>query len=188
MKTEILKKFQSEVARQCRFAIFAFQDLEQAIQAEYKDSDRIWYYIQALLIAAANVSKLLYLPENKGFSKKKPKNDFAERKKLLRESLDVSNDSILLTKGIRDIRNHFEHFDERLDTWAASENHSIVDSCIGDSSVYEFYGMFDKKQCFRILNYSDWELIFQGDFYNLKNIIDAIKQLESVAQAKSSQS
>jgi len=57
METRILRIFQREVERQCRFALIAVQDLNQALQTV--DMDRIWYSVQAFLVAAGNVSKLL---------------------------------------------------------------------------------------------------------------------------------
>jgi hypothetical protein len=57
MEKIVLRIFQKEVERQCRFALIAIQDLEQALQVG--DLDRLWYSVQAFLIAVANISKLL---------------------------------------------------------------------------------------------------------------------------------
>lgn len=187
MKPIIIKCLQVEVARQCQFAILAFQDLEQAIQSENRSMERVWFSVQALLIAAANVSKTLYSPpkqNNKGFaeindngSKKK---ELAEIKKALRENLGVAENSILISKEITDIRNVFEHFDERLYRWATlSKRHNIVDSCIGDISSLK--GM-EPEDYLRNLDTRTWELTFQGKVYNLKTIIEAIHDLHAVAK------
>jgi len=58
MEKIVLRIFQKEVKRQCRFALIAIQDLEQALQVG--DLDRLWYSVQAFLIAVANISKLLW--------------------------------------------------------------------------------------------------------------------------------
>jgi hypothetical protein len=47
-----------EVERQCRFAIIAAADLDAALAV--LDRDHIWYSVQAFLVAAGNVSKLLW--------------------------------------------------------------------------------------------------------------------------------
>jgi hypothetical protein len=189
VKPTILKRLQAEVARQCQFAILAFQDLEQAIQSETLSIERVWFSVQALLIAAANVSKTLYSPpkqNNKGFagindngSKKK---ELAEIKKALRENLGVAENSILISKEVTGIRNAFEHFDERLYSWATlSKRHNIVDSCIGDISIFEG---IDPNDYLRNLNPNTWELTFQGKVYNLKTIIEAIHDLHTVAKTQ----
>lgn len=182
MKSLILKRLQAEVARQCQFAIWAFQDLEQAIQPENLSRERIWFSVQALLVAAANVSKTLYSPpkqSKKGFaeiSDNAPKGkELAEIKKALRENLGVAENSILISKEVTGIRNVFEHFDERLYTWATlSKRHNMVDSCIGDMSSIEG---IDPNDYLRNLNPNTWELTFQGKAYNLKTIIEAIQDL-----------
>ena len=63
MNPRLLSAFQCEVVNQCQFAIMAIKDLENAV----KDMNhvtrpvadgmtRIWYSIQAFLIAAGNLS------------------------------------------------------------------------------------------------------------------------------------
>lgn len=114
MEAMVLRIFQREVERQCKFAIIAVEDLSQALQIG--DMDRIWYSIQAILVAAGNVSKLLW----------PPKPLLPERGAELRASLSVDDDSPLEP---RTFRNHFEHFDERLEQWAtSSERRNFADS------------------------------------------------------------
>ena len=102
METAFLRIFQREVERQCKFGLIATNDLVKALQAP--DIDRIWYSVQALLSAAGNVSKLLW--------PFKPL--LSERGVELRASLSVGEHSLLRP---RTFRNHFEHFDERLEKW-----------------------------------------------------------------------
>ncbi len=101
----VLRIFQSEVALQCRFAISAAHELEAALVMGSKDD--IWKHLQTILVASANLSKMFW-----GSRGKKE----AERAEL-RESLQVEDNS-----PIRDVRlrNDFEHFDERVEKWAAN--------------------------------------------------------------------
>lgn len=117
MDKTLLRIFQREVERQCKFSLIAVQDLEQSLKVN--DSDRIWYAVQALLVAAGNISKLLWPPmpltPNRG--------------EELRASLSVKDRSPLES---RTFRNHFEHFDERLEKWASSsKRRNFADSNVG---------------------------------------------------------
>src|SRR5947209_2090962 len=122
-ETKKLMAFLNEVSLQCRFAIIAGKDLarhyknmEQMVLSQqirehdyWLETDRFWYSVQALLVAVANVSKLLW-PEstNKRNSDKRNKEDAARLRKLL----EVSDTSPLKSKRMR---NRFEHFDEWLE-------------------------------------------------------------------------
>jgi hypothetical protein len=139
MEKMVLRIFQREVERQCRFALIAIQDLEQALNA--RDLDRLWYSVQAFLAAAGNVSKLLWGSNRSS----------AERRAELRASLSVSDDSPLRP---RIFRNHFEHFDERLEQWAtSSKRHNFADSNVGPPNMIvgidpeDFLRNFDTENC-----------------------------------------
>src|SRR5690606_41542207 len=71
--------------------------------AERSDRVEVWASIQSILVAAANVSKILWLAKAS-----------ATRGEHLRKLLDVPDDSFLQH---RTIRNHFEHYDERVEEW-----------------------------------------------------------------------
>ena len=121
METMVLRIFQREVERQCKFALIAAQDLNQALKVS--DMDSVWYSVQAFLVAAGNISKLLW----------PPKPLLPERGAELRASLSVSDDSPIEP---RTFRNHFKHFDERLEQWAtSSERHNFADSNVGLSGM-----------------------------------------------------
>jgi len=128
----LLRLFQSEVDLQCIFVRMAADDLEDAlkghdVQATTSpgnqsvivheiDNDRVWYCIQALLVAAANVAKLLWPQPDRVTSA-----DFPDRGKALRESLGGVGEFSQLHWNLRKLRNHLEHFDERLESWVMSE-------------------------------------------------------------------
>jgi hypothetical protein len=101
----VLEAFVRELDRQVRFGILAYADIAEAVRGGRPDEERFWYSIQGFLIAAGNVSKLLFPPVTK----------HAERGAHLRQLLHVEDDSPIAP---RVFRNHFEHFDERLENWA----------------------------------------------------------------------
>ena len=91
--------FIKEIVDQIRFIEIFAEQLNNK-----KNSDETWGYIQSILIAIANISKILW-PSNKRYSR---------RGDSLRSILGISNDNPI---SDRKIRNHFEHYDERIDEW-----------------------------------------------------------------------
>jgi hypothetical protein len=161
----ILKLFQLEVERQCKFSLIAAQDLVRA----HNDLDlyRFWYSVQALLLATANVSKLLWsgLPE--------------QTAEELRKSLSIENDSPLKS---RVFRNHFEHFGERLEKWALSdEDQNFIDSNIG---VPNMLGGTKQEDYLRNFDPTRCAITFWGETYELQPVIEAIRKLLVLVSAE----
>ena len=124
--------------------------------------DGIWYAIQAFLVAAGNISKLLW----------PPKPLLPERGAELRESLSIGDDSPLEP---RIFRNHFEHFDERLEQWAtSSERHNFADFNVGPPG--RIVGL-DPRDYLRNFNPTNLTINFRGDVYHIEPIIDSIQVL-----------
>src|ERR671917_111310 len=102
MKKLPLRLFQSEVERQCDFAVIALEDMEEA--KTNSDGKLFWYSVQNLLVAVGRISRLLWPPDSEA----------TENRAQLRESLDVEDNSPL---NALDFVEHFEHFDELLGEW-----------------------------------------------------------------------
>ncbi len=114
MNPIILQLFQYELLLQCKTLLIAADDLSRTLPSLNKwprsqpvsEVDRVWIALQSLLVAAANISKLLW------GSRGKREKQRAE----LRASIGITDSSPLRDV---DLRNDFEHFDERLETWFA---------------------------------------------------------------------
>jgi hypothetical protein len=79
----------------------------------------------------------------------------------------------------RTFRNHFEHFDERLEDWAmSSKRKNFVDSNVGPSGMISG---IDLEDYLRNFNTTKNAVTFRGDEYNLKPMIDAIVELHEKA-------
>jgi hypothetical protein len=90
----------------------------------------------------------------------------------LRQSLGVKDDSPLAP---RTFRNHFEHFDERLEVWAtSSKRKNFIDSNIGPPG---FLAGFDAEDFLRNLDTENMAVTFRGDAYNIKPVVAAIHDL-----------
>jgi len=87
---------------------------EQAADQLNRSSDtvEVWGSIQSILVSAANVSKILW-PARK---------QYMDRGKQLRELLGVDDDNML---SDRTFRNHFEHYDERIEDWFDCNKSSV---------------------------------------------------------------
>jgi hypothetical protein len=167
MDKVVLHIFQREVERQCRFALMAIEDLNKALQTN--NMDRIWYSIQSILVAAGNISKLLWPSAP----------HLPDRGTELRASLSVGMDSPLEP---RTFRNHFEHFDERLEIWAISSvRHNFVDSNVGPQGMIAGLEPSDFLRNFDTTNLA---VTFRGDLYHLQPIADAVGVLWQKARGE----
>jgi hypothetical protein len=167
MEKMLLRIFQREVERQTRFALISFSDLEEALSI--RDMDRIWYAVQGLLVAAGNVSKLLW----------PSRPSVPNRGEDLKQSLGVPDGSPLAP---RTFRNHFEHFDERLEQWAASsQRKNFADSNVGPTGMIS--GL-EPGDYLRNLDTAQRSVTFRGDTYPLKPLVEALRRLHVTAAAE----
>ncbi len=110
-----------------------------------------------------------------------PREKYRKRGKELRKSLGIEDNSPIQP---RNFRNHFEHFDERLEEWAkSSERHNFVDSNIVPSNMI---AGIDPKDYLRNFDPTTWALTFRGDKYELKPIIKAIYEFYSKVSTEAS--
>ena len=108
--------FIGEIVNQAKFADRAAEHLKTT--TDDADPVEIWGAIQSILIAAANVSKILWPPRKTS----------AVRGDTLRKLLDVDDRNPL---SDRSLRNHFEHYDERIENWFKGECSAVyIDSRI----------------------------------------------------------
>jgi len=134
---------------------------------------QLWIAIQNLLTAAANLSKALWGQGGK----------LAVEREPLRRSLGVLDESPL-----RDVamRNHFEHFDERLDRWwATSKSRNYMDLTMLQPGV-GVMGLLDDQDMFRVLDPAQSEVVFWGERFNLRAITQAAHELLPIVVAEAS--
>lgn len=145
-----------EIVIQIKFAKKAADRLDKA-----SDPIDVWSSIQSILIAGANVSKILWpakLRETRG--------------KQLRELLGVDDLNILSN---RTFRNHFEHYDERIEDWCKNKNSALYK----DLSINPFEPtLFSLPQVVhREYNSSEQTLTFRDESINLKLVLDALDEI-----------
>jgi hypothetical protein len=145
--------------------------------------DRFWFSVQSLLMAAANVSKLLWPTYRKG------EKLISERGEALRKSLAIGDEHSPLSD--RTLRNHFEHYDARLEHWAAtSEKRGLHDlgmrssgstSTPADSAKV---GIGDPGDQMRSFDADNNSIAFRGEVYQLQPIIDALADVRAKAKVE----
>lgn len=101
---------------------------EELRRASHDAGDQQWLALQSIVVSAANLSKLLWGSRGKAEALRAP----------LRASLEVGSDSCLRSP---DLRNDFEHFDERIERWfATSEKRDFFGRSIGQRDKFLYDG------------------------------------------------
>lgn len=102
MDDHLLRIFKLELQEQSEQALEAARQLDAA-----RTSVAVWSEIQSIISSAANAAKLLWGSQGPGKERER---------EPLRNVVGVSDNSALRS---RDVRNAFEHFDERFEAWYA---------------------------------------------------------------------
>jgi hypothetical protein len=164
MNDEDLTLYLWEIEEECRYAQRAWRE----IQSPDADVDtEPWYSIQAFLVAVANISKFLW-PTKKG--------DLTRGKKL-RKILTVHDTRPFKSRAMRD---SFEHFDERLDTWIALGKGVFYGRVSGTSKS----GRFSAHDNVRHFARDTGVLTLLGEEYNLRLIAGEVEKLYQQIRGK----
>lgn len=185
MDVMLLRVFQHQVLLQCKFIITAAKELDTGIQhhselffrafekpntdALRESQEAIFYALQNLLNAAADVSKALW---GKAGSKPADRQRYEARQQL-RDSIGIKDTSPLRTVTVR---NKFEHYDENLDKWwKQPRNHFMADLNIG-SKDRSIVGI-DEIDKFRHYDSATNIAIFWGVEFNIQDILVKLRLL-----------
>lgn len=149
-----------EIALQSQIAIRAFERLDMAIKNF--DNIEIWGAVQSILVSSGNVSKILW-----------PNKKYRLRGEQLRKYLQIDENNILAS---RVFRNHFEHFDERVEERFNDSPTGVYIDRQMNPSLNKF---FDNREpmCQRGYNTFNHTLIFNGEILDIKEVIHSLKNL-----------
>jgi hypothetical protein len=170
MDKRLLREFQDQVLLQCEYVLRAANELNSALAApDFESAKAAFYAIQNLLGAAANISKAFWGQQGK---------NLAPQRKPLRDSVGMADTSPLKTVGMR---NNFEHFDERLDTWwKDSKTHNLADLNIGPANMVPF----GTKEILRQFDPATTEVVFWSQRFNLQSVIDEVNRIVPLLRAE----
>jgi hypothetical protein len=169
--TFVLRIFQSEVALQCRIVLSACHNLNAALVLEAHEE--VWKHLQTILMGGANLSKMFW---------GSAKGSQAERTPL-RQSLGVNDDSPLHD---RQLRNDFEHFDERVEKWfAKSEERNYVGRTIGPPGM--IVGI-KGSELFRQFDPSTGRVAFWDHEVSVRDIYAEVQRILPLAETEARKS
>ena len=167
----VLGIFVDELINQCEFALMSWEYL-QACLMKIDDDKRIFCHIQAFLGAVANISKILETLDK-----------FTSRREELRKVLQIPKNSLVQN---RDFRNHFEHYNERLEKWVSSSKRKNISDMNISVGGFSAIPDLDPIDCMRNLDISrdreNLTLTFQGETYDLTMTMHAVKELHERAR------
>jgi len=147
------------------FVRMAKIDLKKCRTADTCGQDREYYYLQIILIALGNISKILWPKKN------------ANRGIELRTALNVKDDSALKDRGLRNL---FEHFDEKMDEWfKAADRHGFSDRNVGSTEGIIVPSAAERLRTF---NPKTWTLTCLGQEFRLAPAIQAAYELYEAIQ------
>jgi hypothetical protein len=157
--------FCREIVRQAKFGLMGIAQINEGLRTH--QNVLLWYGVQAALVAGGNVSKLLWPADARR----------RDRGNHLRSILKVGDDHFLAP---RHFRNHFEHFDERLEKWASeSERGNIVDDGVFAPGAIQG---IDTGDYLRNYDPSTNSVTFRGDSYDMQRLADSLSEVIRCAE------
>ena len=137
------------------------QRAAERLQASHNNFDHVevWCSIQSILVAAGNVSKILW-----------PSQKNKNRGERLRQMLKVNADNRL---SDRKFRNHFEHYDERIDDWFTNHPSAVYTDLSMNPSLRGFMATGDHRG----YNTFNNTLIFRGESLDLSEVLNALEEI-----------
>jgi hypothetical protein len=201
-----------EIASQCRFALNAVAGINAAM-TQLRSRNRglaqaglhaeVFRSVHSFLTHASNISRMLW-PQGGGAGGQRPSGWLAwlwgfvrpsetqqrsrrarlfrrTRGATLRQQLEIADGNHVLRS--RTLRDHLEHFDERLDDWAqTSPNRNYVQDSIGRWGK-DIVGI-DVRDTMRWFDPQEQSCFFRGDRIDLQQLATAISDLLPKAEAR----
>lgn len=156
----------SEILRQAENALASVQELNHFLRApDLPPADQVPGVLRAVddFLGDAARIRLMLWPTRRSAQ---------ERGEALRAALEVSDDHPLNNATLR---HHLEHFDERLDAWAAeSPNRIYIDHLLGPRNMI---GGVAEKDIIRQYVPEENVYIFRGEEFNIQELVTAVDDL-----------
>ena len=167
MDKSLVEVLLSEIKNQCEMVRTAVEGINNFQNEEDVPSRHLWFNVQGLLVATANISKILW-----NYSR-----DEIEEVSYLKGLLNLSDNSKIKS---RFFRNLFEHYDEYLIDWGSnSGSRSIATSNIMPKEMRLTFPV-PIENTFKTY-YSDINTVaFQNREYALQPVIDEIALILAV--------
>ncbi len=194
MDTFEKRVYVGEIKKQCEFSLAAIQYLNNALQQlnnrEIKSEERNFFHsevfrqMHSLLTHASNVSRMFWPPMPKqrknetdeDFEKRLVSIDKVVRGRVLKTEFEIDDSNPLKNRALRD---HLEHYDERLDHWRNNSTYkNIVSDTIGPPNAIVGPEATDMMRWF---DPTRNVFMFRGEEYDIQSIATATDNILSIA-------
>lgn len=176
MEQHFLNIYLTIIRQEMEFAKFAFDKYFSLKARAPIDNKELFYQIHQFLIHCANLHKILF-PKVRKKGSGSIKQIKKDRENDLRKIFN--NYPKMNFSYFREARNHFEHFDERIDSWILhSTRHNFVDMNISDVDIEKAIGGINKEDYFRNINIKNDAFFFAGKKYELSKMYNTILELQ----------
>jgi hypothetical protein len=164
----------NEIVTQCDWALGECNGMNGALAK--KETGTFFQTAYNFLQHAAAASRLLWPPGKTDRAKK--------RGASLRASLAITDTGIVAALKGRTLRDHYEHYDERIDDWAETSSHRIiVTDMIGPRSAIQGPSIGD-RDLMRVYDPATRMLWFRGELFDVQAIANAIVELRRLSVAR----
>lgn len=162
MELSLLRQFQLQILMQSQFMLIAAEQINEGLQKN--DITMTFYALQSFLNSSANIAKALWGQGGKRNLERQ----------ALRDSIGINDSSPL---KITQMRNNFEHFDERLEIWwKEAPNHNCVDlNIISRKHIIDLSG--SDLGWFRNFDPQTTTLTFWSEDFYVQELIDEVRRI-----------
>lgn len=178
--------FHGFLGRESAFAMVSVDEMKRMLEKVFgslppeenaKTVNTFWYSVDAFLMSTGNISKTFWPSP---WDENPIKDKIIERGRELREILGIENESMFSPK-YRTLRNHFEHFDERLDEWffESKKLPVLIDSGIMPYQTIEIFKGFFPSHVLRTFDQNSWILYYREDKLDFGKMIVDIQKLKA---------
>lgn len=174
---DFLAKIYLEQAKQeCERCFFSIDKMNAILRNEIKDN--FFQYAHDLIHHAAAVSRIFWPP---GGRNKQSTKRAHRRGQALRDMLSLQSGHAVQNRSLRD---HYEHFDERLDDWAENSKYrNIVQRLIGPKTSIGGNAIEDSD----IIDHFDPATNvfgFRGEHYNIQLLATGLNDIYQKVKTK----
>lgn len=166
--------FDSAIEFHCQVVLEAWKGIAAGLPApdgKFEGTFPVFYHASALLTASANISKIFW-PNTKTKTAEGKQAQRRGEELRTRYGLDKTSPFHFHSRKLRD---HFEHVDERIDTWIkGSERHNFV--CMNIMTPGAISGI-DTRDFFQNYDPTRHVISFQGDELEILPLVEAARAL-----------
>lgn len=176
MDDHLILIYLGQVKQECEAALRAVSMINSALQDPGRSD--VFIPLQAFVHHTAAVSRIFWPP---GARDKHARQRSQRRGELLRQSIGIHSPHVIQARTLRD---HLEHFDERLDDWAErSKRRNIVHRMVGPRQAIGGDGIEDGD----IIHHFDpaqKAYAFRGEHFDIQALVLGVEDVYLKASSK----